>query len=48
MQLWNSQVEFLDKVGEEGPIIVSIHLLEYVIVSALDRDVKVRANFIRL
>jgi len=40
-------MEFLDEIGEEGPVIVSVHLFEYLIVSALDGDVKVRTDLIR-
>jgi len=39
-------MEFLDEIGEEETIIVSVHLLQYFIVSALDRDVKVGADLI--
>ena len=45
-ELWNPQMEFLDEIGEEGTVIVSIHLFQYLIVSALDGDVKVRTDLI--
>jgi hypothetical protein len=47
-EIWNSQIEFLDEAGEKRTVIVSIHFFQYLIVSTLDRNVKVRADLSRL
>ena len=47
-EIWNPQMEFLDEIGEERTVIVSVHLFQYLIVSALDRDVKVGADLISI
>ena len=33
----------LDEVGEEVPIVVAVHVPEYIVITALQRDVKVVA-----
>ena len=45
-EFWYPQMEFLDEIREEETAIVSIHLFQYLIVSALDGDVKVGADLI--
>jgi hypothetical protein len=43
--LWNTSVQFPDKVIEEEMVIISIHPLQDLIVSALDGDVEVGTYF---
>jgi len=38
-------MEFLDEIKEEGMVIVSVHLFQYSIVSALNWKVEVGADF---
>ena len=47
-ELWDSPMEFLDEIGEERTVIMSIHPLQNLIISALDGNVEVRADLRRL